>query len=119
MVNHNGISSLEIEGKELFFHSPIKKILVVDNTILVLLQRAGVIIDKEKESLLKNIYAFDNKGNQLWIIEELPPFHGRPSLITGLYTRENKVLAYVSYGVDFEINLEDGSLIHIPDQRPW
>ncbi len=113
------ISNLEIGGIELKFYSPIQKVLITGDKVLVLLERVGVEVDETKESLTQNIHAYGNKGRKLWSIEPPPTFQNRKGLITGLYTRENKVLAYMSYGVDFEINLDDGSLIHIPDQRPW
>lgn len=113
------ISNLEIGGIELKFYSPIQKVLITADRVLVLLERVGIEVDETKESSTQNIHAYNTNGNKLWSITPPPPFQNRNGLITGLYTRKNKVLAYMSYGIDFEINLEDGSLIHIPDQRPW
>lgn len=119
MTNSYFIPKLEIEGKEINFYSPIKKILIVRNIVLVLLERVGVEVNEKKESLSQNIHAFDTKGNKLWTVQALDPFQGMQAIITGLFMRNDKVLAYVSWGVEYEIDLNDGTLINIPGQRPW
>ncbi|MEE9338252.1 MAG: hypothetical protein V3U87_09245 [Methylococcaceae bacterium] len=113
------ISQLEVQGNELSFYSPIKKILIVNEKILVLLQRVSISIDENKESFTQNLHAFSLTGRKLWTIEEPKSLEGSSALITGVYSKKNKVLVYISSGIEYEVNLKNGKLLHISNQRPW
>ena len=110
-------ASVKIDGKVITFLSPIKDVLEIENLLLVILQRVGVVVH-DSESRNSNIYAYDLNGNKLWQIQECPLKTKQNKPYTGLYIQLEDVIAYCSLGYECKVNLSDGS-VELLGGRPW
>ena len=110
-------ATLKIDEKVITFLSPIKDILAIENILLVILQRVGVVV-RQSESINSNIYAYDHNGNKLWQIQECPIKTKSNKPYTGLYIQLEGVVAYCGLGFEYKVNLSDGS-VEFLGGRPW
>jgi len=98
----------------------IKQKLKVNKIFLVRVD-TGNTIQYGDESLDRNIYAFNESGEQIWQIEPAP-IRQSPNPYMSLRTEEGKIIAETWTGVELSINLSDGSVMvstHNIRQRPW
>ena len=108
---------LKLGGKRIRFFSPIKEVLEADGVLLILLKRIGVKLDY-RESMNRNIYAYDSIGQKLWEIQESPSGGSKDKPYTAVYLEAGKVVAYNGLGFEYKLNLIDGSVEPLGG-RPW
>ena len=67
----------------------------------------------------RNVWAFDQNGQQLWKIEALPGVTSERGAYTDISIDENgNLLAYNSIGVFANVDLVTGK-VYVAPQRPW
>jgi hypothetical protein len=112
--SYNG-NQLTVKNKKVEFLSSIEKIVDLNDKLLVLVKDESTK-DKKKHG---NIFAVSAEGKILWAVQVSKPFEGWYRPFTGIYVRDNIVIAYSPIGVEYKVNLDNGELVDMPDQRPW
>ncbi len=90
----------------LFINAPsfIRKFLVIDNRIILLLKEKTLDNDR-------NIYCYDFRGNLFWIVSEVVKIHDE-NYFTNIYIGENDELkAYNLNGIEVTISINNGQII--------
>ena len=110
-------SSLFIDDKEIKFNSPIKDFVESDSLIIVLLKVVGEGVN-DKEVINSSIVACDQEGLIRWHIKEAPDGGDRKKPYTGLYKKNNKVIAYNGLGFEYYLNVMNGDVKGVGG-KPW
>lgn len=94
--------TLTVGGNTVEFDHPIRDTLMVDDIVLVVLDRSDL-----KSPGPNNVKAFDLEGNEKWSISE-PEWN--PSMYLSVKNEENRIVATNYNGVVYEVNLENGAV---------
>lgn len=115
-------NNLIIGSKSIQFPDRIKKVLEIDDKIIVLAAYGQLI---EFGKLERTVFCVNEHGEILWQIEEYP-FRGRdPAPYTNIWLNEsNELMAGNWRGYDFKVDLSNGKVtVDPPDAnlkfRPW
>ncbi|MCJ8276336.1 MAG: hypothetical protein HRT44_04115 [Bdellovibrionales bacterium] len=121
------MNQFKIKDKELFFKEgkisfpfdgKVEEHLFIDDVMIV------VFRTEKNPEVPDNIIAFDSLGKELWRVEALPTVEDNDlssaNCFYNVVLDPNKgLLAYHSKGIFYKLNKYNGSLISIPNQRPW
>ncbi len=104
--------------KEILFPFGIRGLIQLDDLVLVFIYGATT---EEMENLpTRNIYAFNEKAEQVWQIEE--PLQHNDGIVSyadiGL-KKDGKIVAGSTKGDEYIVNIKDGSVEHVKGKRPW
>jgi hypothetical protein len=83
--------------------SEIKKILVLENSIVVLLNHNQVVGNR-------NVFAYDFNKKIQWQIPAPVEFHS-DNEFSAIYLRENELYAYNINGVEYHLNKDTGEIL--------
>jgi outer membrane protein assembly factor BamB len=98
---------------------PIKTVLALDATLVVILSYDAIPSNNE-EILNRNIYAFNMDGTLKWQIQAVQGGTEREKPFLSIKVIEGKLIAYNWLGMDYIVDLNDGSLhMHGQPRRPW
>ncbi len=93
-------------------------LIELDDLVLVLTYGFS---EKQMESLpTNNVYAFNEKGEQVWQIKE--PFQPEGKIVSYAdisLKKDGKIVAGTTQGTEYIVNVKDGSIDPIKGQRPW
>lgn len=108
---------LEVNSKQIDFKHEIKKVIEINNTLIVRLY-----IKKEKENVpSNNIYAISDKGEILWNIREIfrpnNPYKGVKVIDSNHYfancekNDDNNLVVHTFIGISFVVDIEKKEII--------
>lgn len=113
-----GKKQLTIDGVLVPLPVPAYMILDIHDVTVVLLEWGGDTPQTPEEEN-RNILAFDQRGRQIWRIEELPGVTLEHKAYTHIsIDRNGNLLAGNSVGVDANVDLTTGK-VYVAPQRPW
>jgi len=98
-MKDNKTLRVRINSKKLPIVQPIGQSIQIDNLLIARIKVTG------QETPTRNVVAFDLDGNHFWTIQELKskmPYGG-------IWIEGGKLMAYDTLGVDYFVNLQDGS----------
>lgn len=106
------------ECKEILFPLGIKGLIQLDELVLVFIY--GSTADEIEKMPARNIYAYNESGEQVWQIQE-PLQHGEgySSYADISVRKDGKIVAGSTRGEEYIVNIKDGSVAHIKNQRSW
>jgi outer membrane protein assembly factor BamB len=109
---------LYINDNKILLSHAIYGLIDLDNVVLVLIYGSSA---KQMETLpTNNIYAFNEKGEQVWQIQEPIQYSDGIVSYADICLKENgKIVAGSTKGDEYFINIKDGSVEHIKGKRPW
>lgn len=118
VTHHENI--LDIGGRKVPLIATIQETLLIQGLTIVLVDD-GRIHGKGDKSMNRNVLAFDNDANQVWVIQEAP--HGDedwPKPYTKIAMRDDGLVARTWIGVEYLVNLMNGNVTATrSDGRPW
>jgi hypothetical protein len=98
---------------------PIKSVLTLGETVVTILSYDS-IPSSEEEVLNRNVYGFNLDGTLKWQIQEVIGSSEKEKPFLYIKAVEDKLIAYNWIGMDYEVNLDDGSLcMYGQPRRPW
>ena len=96
--------SLVVNGKEVVFPFPASESIFLKNKLIVCLK------PKVGEVLNRNVFCVDDKGEIVWQIEESPHGGVKEKPYISIYLSNNTPVAKNWIGVDYYIDIDDGSI---------
>ena len=104
--------------KEILFPLGIRGLIQLDELILIFIYGST---EEEMENLpTTNVYAFNEKAEQVWQIEE--PFQPPNQIVSYAdisLKKTGEIVAGTTQGTEYILNIKDGSVSLIKNQRPW
>ena len=113
-ISHQG-NSLTINDNIITFPLNIAQVIDVEGLVIVRLRLEG------ENNIMRNVYAYDRKGNLIWTIQEP---HIQPSGTFPIYSfiriEDGKLIAGNTVGYDYFVDLKTGEVTCTnPNARPW
>ena len=107
-----------VNNHQILLSHDIYGLIELDDLVLVLIYGFSA---KQMETLpTNNIYAFNEKGEQVWQIQE--PIQSKDTIVSyaDISLKETgKIVAGSTQGDEYIVNVKDGSVEHIKGQRAW
>jgi len=107
-----------VNNNRILLTHDIYGLIELDDLVLVLIYGTSA---KQMESLpTNNVYAFNEKGEQVWQIQEPYQPEGRIVSYANISLKETgEVVAGTTQGTEYIVNIKDGAIKPIKGQRPW
>lgn len=96
--------------------------IVLPYSIENVLERHGVVIVlfKYYKTTNRNIYAFNNRGEKIWEVQEAPNLSYEERPFTSIRIENDMLIAHNWVGVEYSINLDKGTVTpYGTGKRPW
>jgi len=107
-----------VNNHQILLSHPIYGLIELDDLVLVLIY--GFSANQMETLPTNNVYAFNEKGEQVWQIEEpLQYSNGVVSYADISLKKDGKIIVGSTKGDEYIVNIKDGSVEHIKGQRPW
>lgn len=111
------MKNLDLIAKQLPL--PIESSVTIDDITIVLIDD-GKGRKRYDITLNRNVYAFDSNGHFIWQIAEVPGANNQACPYGSITVKEGKLYTYNLTGMDYLVNLNDGSISFFgPPRRPW
>lgn len=121
-MNEDKVKTVSVDGKNIELPAYLKQTLELgDLTIVRVYPSNDELNSYPHNDFNRNVYAYNSSGELVWQIQEAP--HGgvgedKAYMIVKI--DKGKLVAGNWIGVDYEVNLEDGTVVPLrKNVRPW
>ena len=110
--------SFYVNNNRILLSHNIYGLIQLDDMVLVLIY--GFSSEQMETLPARNVYAFNEKGEQVWEIETPhQESNGIVSYADISLKKDGKIVAGSTRGDEYIVNVNDGSVEHIKGRRPW
>jgi len=121
-MKNKDLTSVEIGGKDIYFPAQIEQIIEFHGLYIVRIYPNDDELDiYPQENLNRNVYAYNEIGELVWQIDEVPHGDkGGDKAYMNLWIENKDLIASNWVGLDYRVNLDNGSIgVYRENVRPW